>query len=600
MFKKLRLTEKLTQIDKRMSTSDIQKWSIGKLIKLNENSQLVKARIQRKKRWTTEQSGNFNKFIAKHKNCIIPFLVNEKITNLNAKKFIVFDGNNRSNAIIDFLQNPLRFYEHLIPACFSEKVKKILRDASLATLTKPRYRFTQFCRDHKIDDEYANSKTQEADEEAFDTLAQALADMKFEAIDISVAVYSNITDEEMCDIYESINTGGTKLTRQELLASSTTHILFTESTLKPFRDLLKILNTEYYGDMNMNEKLSVEVSNSTESMNLFEVLVSFQIWLSNKYDSIPAPCEEKGLDIIFKLYETLIGKFDSHITPERMNTFLDIIDKGCSIIQTNLRRFFEDRIGYPQITKKCRNYSGNRCNLILTYIFTATEHGISESVMKDTVNRVMLYHTIITAIAQYDKKINMPGFSTDSLRYESGGPFIPGQLEKIKKTRAFDRTPTDEDILKAVTFMIMNDIKPSTYATKAEKRSRPTSISDAKALAFSAFSSNNVPIHSLDGAINNDHIAPFSSNWDNTYELDINRIGNLVLIPEKPNKLRGKKPITDQFIQDNNLKYMEYPTGTKYSEVVIDGFIQKDAYNEMCQNRERIYSKAIMKLLNLK
>ena len=584
-----------------MSTSDSQKWSIGKFLTLNGNGQLVKARIQRKKRWTTEQSANFNKFIIKHKNCIIPFLVNEKITNLSTKKFVVFDGNNRSNAIIDFLQTPLRFYEHLIPACFSDKVKKILRDASLSTLTKPRYRFTQFCRDHKIEDEYENSKNKEADEEAFDALAQALADMKFEAIDISVAVYSNITDEEMCDIYESINTGGTKLTRQELLASSTTHILFTESTLERFRTLLKILNTDYYGDMNDKEKLSVEVSNSTESMNLFEVLVSFQIWLSTKYDSIPAPCEEKGLDIIFKLYETLIGKFDSHITPERMNTFLDIIDKGCGIIQTNLRRFFEDRIGYPQITKKCRNYSGNRCNLILTYIFTAMEHGISESVMKDTVNRVMLYHTILTAIIQYDTKMNLPDFPIDSLRYESGGPFIPGQLEKIKKTHAFDHTPTNDEIRKAITFMIMHDIKPSTYASKAEKRSRPTSISDAKALAFSAFSSNNVPIHSLDaGAINNDHIVPFSSKWDDVCQLDINRIGNMVLIPEKPNKLRGKKPITDKFIQDNNLKYMEYPTGTEYNTVVIDGVIQKDAYNKLCEIRERIYLEAIMKLLNLK
>jgi hypothetical protein len=45
---------------------------------------------------------------------------------------------------------------------------------------------------------------------------------------------------------------------------------------------------------------------------------------------------------------------------------------------------------------------------------------------------------------------------------------------------------------------------------------------------------------------------------------------------------------------------MEYPTGTEYNTVVIDGVIQKDAYNKLCEIRERIYLEAIMKLLNLK
>lgn len=571
-----------------MSTSLQQSWSIADIYKLYSDGHLIKSRIQRKKRWAFERIVKFIHFLVSIKNGIMPFLVNEKIVN-GAKKFFLFDGNNRSNAVLEFLLAPLLYMNNLVPSQFSESIKRALAKTPLDVLTKHRYTLAKFCREYKLMEYYENSNTKEEDENAFEAMVEKLGSMKFNAITIPVSVFSNLTEKQTSEIYESINTGGVHLTPQELLASSTADIVFTAETLNGFAELVNILNNDYYEEMNKNERLKIDVGSSTNSINLFEILVSSQLRLSKKYTFIPEPCVDKAMDIIFKLYDADHGGFDRHISPQEMNWFLSVIDKGCELIHNNLIRFFNERIGYAGITKCYTVAKKNQCLLMLKYISVALKDGVEMSIIENAVKRVMLYHIILDTFPEGSVPTDS---ALDVLRYEAGGTFIPKQLQKIKETRKFESVPTDDDIRRMLKFMLVNDI----VKYDEQPKQRPKTLTNAKALALSAFYSTHVPIDLLNKPFNNDHIVPHSSKW---FEqgVDINRLGNLVLIHEDINKKRGKKPVTDKWIDENGLKYMEYPLEAVYNKVILNDIVQTDAFNAMCEARENIYLEAIMKLL---
>ena len=584
------LTCQHQQFVHQMPVAQTCSWTTEQFQTAYHAGKLSKPRIQRRFRWSKDAYIKFINFLITMRNGIMPFIVNEKIID-SEKMYFIFDGNNRSNAILDFLLTPLEFKSELIPQQFSEKIRTKLRTVSIDILTKSRYTLTKFCRDYGLEEEYTNSTDKESDENAWDVMVEALADMNFKQITIPICIYSDLTDSEMSEIYESINTGGVKLTRQELLASSSATILFKQSSIYCFEELLKTLNEEYYGDMNENEKLQIDTSSISGSINLFEVLISHQIKLSKMYKFIPEPCKEKdGLDIIFKLYEATEGSF-STATPD-MNAFLLKVEQGCVWINKHLVRFFTDRLNNYTAFNTHRKFSGNQCVLLMTYVFNALDHNVEASVIEDVIKRVMLYHLILTTLSKDVKEKHAHNIVIDSIRYEAGGSFMPTQLQKIKLSCNLEYVPTDTDIRKALEIMIAHDISEDVCENKPKRRQ----LSKAKALALSAFCSTAVPINFLDKKHNNDHIVPYSYKWVDC-DIDINRLGNYVLIDERINKARGKKPITDAWVEENNLKYMEYPTESVYNQIAHDGIIHKSAYDTLCTKREKIYVEAIMKLL---
>jgi hypothetical protein len=313
--------------------------------------------------------------------------------------------------------------------------------------------------------------------------------------------------------------------------------------------------------------------------------------LAPTYEFIPVPCEEKnGLDIIFKVYVAIAGGFDVEYVPTNINTFLEKIEKGCQLIKTYLNRFYTDRFEYTGI-KQFRKLSGNSCIQLIVYVIDALDHGIPLKTIEDSVRRVMLYHIALSAIPKEIKDAGKD-LAIDSIRYEAGGTFIPNQLKNIKASHRLECVPTDANIRTVLQLMVKSDIVPCLHEEKPRSRK---SLSRAKALALSAFMIIHVPAAILDNQFNKDHIVPWSSKW--TEAIDIDRLGNFVLIPEVINKARGKKPITDAWIQENALKYMEYPTEPRYKQVFVGGLVNRKAYDDLCNVREAIYIEAIMKLV---
>jgi hypothetical protein len=569
-----------------MPTSKSELWTVANFYKAYEDGALIKPRIQRKMRWNLQRHINFINFANKHRNGVMPFLVNQIVVN-DMIKYIIFDGNNRSNAVVDFKQRPLEYKQELIPASFSAEIRTALRKVPLEVLIKSRYSLARFCREYKL-----TYTVKAEDDDAWDTMVEVLAAMDFNQITLPFSIFTNLTEEEMCEIYESINTEGVKLTRQELLASNTSNILFTSATLSSFEALREILNRDYYEVMNESEKLQIDTDSIKDSINLFELLVSFQIQLSHTYEFIPMPCAatKDGLDTIFKVYEAITGGFTASQVPPNINELLERIMRGCKWINKYLNKFYTNRIDYAGIDK-FRKLSNNQCLQLLTYVCDAIEHSTPVKTVEDTLKRVMLYHIALTDIPK-ELKDTLTDLAIDAIRYEAGGTFMPNQLKKIRATHSLEYVPSDADIRRVLEYMVKSDIAPIPYDKKPRAR-RP--LTKAKALALSAFSITHVPADLLDKPHNKDHVVPWSSKWSG--ELDIERLGNFVLIHEELNKKRGKKAITDRWIEENGLKYMEYPTESEYRLAITGDTVNNSAYNTMCETREKIYIDAIMKLL---
>jgi hypothetical protein len=177
-------------------------------------------------------------------------------------------------------------------------------------------------------------------------------------------------------------------------------------------------------------------------------------------------------------------------------------------------------------------------------------------------------------------------YAVDPLEYHAGGNYMKQQIKKIRETSSFDSIPSVEDVMLLWKEVVVFE---TGYSSKRKATSR------AKALAFSAFYGYQIPSRRKAELNDIDHIVPFSTKKRDT--IDVCRLGNLQLIPSSINQKRGVKPITDEWIRENDLSYQHYPSSEEYNQICGKGGVLSDVFfGEMCERREELYRKQIQRL----
>jgi len=565
-------------------------WSIETFLNQYKRGLLLKPRIQRKKRWDHVKMNKYIQFIQTYKNAVMPFLVSEVILE-GVKKYYIFDGNNRSNTILEFYESPLSFDLVSIPVSFSKEIHSKLVTFSLEKLLDRRLTFHKVCRELDIKvEELPNISKLEDD---WQTMIETLDALKFADIKLDMTIFPHLTNDQMCHIYESINEGGVKLSKQELLASSTSRMHFTKETLSSFDELKHLIETKYYEDMNRTEKLKI-VEDSKDVINLFEVLVAFQYKLHAHYSYfIPEPCsfsKETDLDMVFKLYKYINHiEFDDAPSAIVLNTFLHQVESACKIVNMIYTQYFNINISCNEI-KKYLKVPKNVAILLIVYVIDAVTHSIDLKVIQSNLSRVILYHELLSTYKDKEdlRELSLP---MDVLRYEAGGNFIPDEVKKIQTIHSFEVVPTKEHLESLLTARIQDDLEESVEKTKRR------ALTKMQAIALSIFYGTQIPSIKMKDPQNKDHIIPNSISCT-LGAYDIHRLGNLQLISETLNKSRGAKPITDAWIEEKGLIYQFYPKEAEYAGI-CDHKIIKDlaAYNAMCERREKKYKDLILATL---
>lgn len=577
------------------NTIKMTTWTMFEFASKWRSNQIVKPLIQRKKRWLHAACVAYINFLLQRRRTVLPLLMNERII-AGHKTYILYDGNNRTNAILDFILAPLAFKSEIIPIEFPTELHDLLKEATLEELLKKRLTLRKFIQGKNMISLLPGSDVESVWEEAWDKMIETIAQWEFMDISVSLDVAENLSDKEMREIYEATNMGGTVLTAQEILASSTFEIVFDRHDTEHFQTLHAAIE-EYYGEINRNERVQIQGEERT-TMNLFEILIALQLVLHHQFDFIQEPFDpsDTSLDLTFKVFEAIHGGFESR--PANMGVIIRSMFEGCRLIADIRNTLYDPALP----SKKRAHLSKNNLTLFLVYNYWSIQKGESLSTRRETLLRVILFHELCRMLG----KTEHPKRALDYLQYHAGGHIIPDKLRRIRETVSFDYVPSADDIHEVLTCVCQKEVRERPYDA-ANKRKTESAF---RALAHTAFFNYQVPSGLKVKKHECDHVVPFSASASCQTPFDICRLGNMQLIPEEINKERGNKPITDVWVEQKGLKYQEYPKQSEYETICVQvpavgkgkragcEIRDIDAFNQMCERREELYMKCIMRHLD--
>ena len=570
---------------------------------------LIKPKIQRKKCWTLKDVDNkgitnnydFIKFIIKIKNSVNPILFVEKNVNNETVKLVI-DGNNRINAILRFILYPLELFTELIHKEFTDEFKKKIKNISLDTILKYR-NFGSFCENTLRDSSLLEKNLKKFKNinldvyDIFQQLQENLNDYDFMNIQIPISIFQNINEKEISEIYESVNQGGIKLTRQEILASSTSFNTYTHTELHMFNQFISEINS-WYDISNNNEILKIEnTMNSIDykiennRMNLFEILLSLQIILHDKYSSnlklLDPPGKNKALDLIFKLYELIYKDFTTYNS--ELNKFIEKIINIFELIKKlYINYIFNNTINFSQISTYKSSLTNNSKIIIILKCYYNYEKIINEDkTFINNILKIIVFNEILTTADKDLKK----EFNDHCLSY-SKTRFLDKYAKDIKENKEEVKAVSDNIFKELFDKIIKLQLNESN-----SKQSRKC-LNKFKIITMSLYFHKCVPQYLHHKKKNNEHIIPFSSDKNNNC-IDLDRLGNLILIDEQTNQKKSDKIIDNEFIKKYNLHYYNYPDDKVYKEIIsLDKkILSKEKFNTMCIERENKYINEILKLL---
>ena len=534
---------------------------VSDFIRDYESGTLIKPRLQRKLTWSRVDMTKFILFMIQHGGSTQNMYVNEHLN----KKRCIFDGNNRGNSIVEFCNTPLDFSPETIPTEFSF-AERLLKTIPLKWFVngiedkgKDRpfsyQRFTAMCKKKEI---VLPDGDEEVKESIWEDLISTIKSWNFFNLKVAYVNYYNLSNEEMCGIYESINTGGKVLTKQELLASVTAFVVYESDDVPKHYHDLKTTIKEYYDVMNESE--CFQMNEEITTMNTYEVLLALQIGLSKKYSFMKLVKPKKEIDIVFTLYE---NHYDKDFTTKKpIQNFIDEVMCACAFLQEVLDSMFH--ICFHKKMPQIKKNTALTCLSMILY--------------GEPTKEIMYTMLLIHHLCPYEKL-----HAYDVLSGRPGKHETPKLLKDIKERQPLDVTYTRE---KTEEILLLSIIIQPTDSRK--------DLTTLGMIALTAFFQQNVPekIKSLPHEV--DHIVPFSLDGDYDLQYDKYRLGNKQMISKDINRKRGVKPITAQWIRENDLTHQYYPSEEEYSAVCEGDYVSVYAYNAMCEKREKMYVDIIL------
>lgn len=525
-------------------------WLLQKFYGVVTSGKLCKPRIQRAKAWDDEMSRAYIKFIIQHKNTCQPFYISDE------ECYILFDGNNRINAILDFMANPLLMFPEFIPSELLPTYGAIFKTLSLLELIDGFSLDDEFFTSHDMPCKTGDSSLKKLVKD----MTTKLKSFNFMGVSVQLNLFKDLTTDSMRHIYESINKKGFPLTEQDLLASRLAKKEFVYTDLDDQHSLMQKAST-IYKKRNASEKL--EMPTKLSELNLFEILLILQTEID---DAKSFTCGA-GMGVSFQVYMYLYGTGSDRTVFPMTRQPTAVVNEFVSGVRRAIALMLEvlDELYY--MCSKYKRMGKYQTILYMLLVISNPDGPDLKSIMK----RGVVYHEYVKRCDQLTSHItHMDVF------YHKGGSECRANYLTVVQSGCV-RVPSDGDIM-----AVMKIVHSQHLVTPKRKPSCPI-----KTMILSAFFYHVVPSGKKKDAHQIDHIVPFSCRGDE--QVDICRLGNLQLIPTKLNKTRGTKPITDVWIHKNGLMYQHYPTEEEYAKVYNGKAIDVDRFNAMCSERESYY-----------
>lgn len=577
-------------------------WSIAQFVDLWQQGRCIKPLIQRRIRWDLQKCRSFVEFLVDTRASGNQLHVNRKMVRAADGQFvevyIIFDGNNRSNAILEFVVSPLSFRPEWIPELMSNDAKERLRQTPLKYLQSNPMNLLKWCGAYKGSDslvkkisflstpldpsslgaEMGQLNTQ------FDEMLSHLGELSFFDIPLSICVWDNLTSEQMCNLYEKLNSGTVVLSKQELLASSTFHTRYFPADLPELFDRLMEWKRHYYGEMTRLERLSLETVD-VDSMSTFEVLTCFQMYLHSLFggkatNGFIETYSSENKNLVFELYHEM--KLSMEEKCADMNHFLTGVFQACEIVHHTYQSLYEPSFSFFR-RFKLKAYPAK---LLVMFVMLHPSQW-KDDAFHTYLRRVCVYHDLMNDLVdQHEQKLTFQ--KKDALSNQKG-KFAHNVVRELHETGLFATEPDEEDVSQLMKILLQQDVS---HLQKSRKNHNSNTL---KMVCITSFFNYRVPSMWKQEKNAKDHVVPYSSRYRLT--VDICRLGNINVIPSRINSARGDSPITNEWVRKNGFKYQEYPDEHEYNQIVSLGRLEDDmAYHEMCDRRERMYFDDLLRM----
>jgi hypothetical protein len=619
-------------IDKRIKN---EQWPVEELVSKITKKEINKPQYQRKKKWdmlpNIKNDNNPNnkayiQFLYDTENSVHVITFGQEHT-LNKICYSNIDGNNRINAIMQFMTRPFDIFSEYFDELFKlirtislskqdiDNLINIFKDLSYTEIIN--FKYTTFFQKDEYKDLYSKIKIYRDDIEKLlediQTKLKIKGSKNFDSsVKINVNIFIGYDTDELCKIFEDINKYNSKLTETELLACR----LFNESDFEinnnVFKTKLEECIKEYYNNKATSEVLNCFIYDiKNTKINAHDFIVGFQDLCSKKYRFI-SKTDADGLSLYFKMYKALYGSYISTFTSKNVNDFIEQITYSCNIFEEVINSIFDDKINEKLFTYPCsdkiKSLKKNNLFMILCCIIGFKNKNTDPVIIKKNLEQCLLYHFMISELKNKDKEKEFKNH--DSITYTAGGAFIENAAKNLLSNPTTINKLTKKIFAELISELFIETNNP--YARKLEtgknRNDKRRKLKFFEKILMFYFYKEKIPSNRLRNTFSIEHICPNSCEWYG--ELDKDRTGNLIPIISGMNSSRGNRHISEYNKDSNNKSFFEFikeiiPKENKYDSIVSHNdkkptIINNILYNKMCEeNEEKYKDNFINTLFNL-
>jgi hypothetical protein len=565
-------------------TASSETITIHDYIKKCNDNKVQKPYLQRKKKWSHERNVAFIRFLLKVRNAVMQFVFNKRIIDVREIWF-VWDGNNRSNAILEFVKAPLTILSELIPSEYPKEIQEKLQTCSLKTIMDY-FSLADFCDEHDARTWYNQMIAREI-EAPFKEMVKELKRIDFLNIKLPITIFDGADDEYMVGVYTSVNQPGDPIALQDVIAAKVFNNRYEPTELTHYNSIKSYVD-DYYNKTEEALELNMDGCDTATAMNLYQILFGFQMHLNKTHPRLiemPGKCKDTCLDIMFELYRSLTMTEFQRI-PD-LNAFLVKIEKCIGIVADIRERVMSATIN---LNKECASLdtflAKNALMMLIGYIYREYDARINDESLKQEVMRIVIYKLLCDCVEDKGEKAKY--IIHNKIHHNN---FKFGITTKLKDIQRHPESfvPINKNAVMELLHFVNNEQQMITNVRHK--------INKFQIMCMSLYYNKRVPRDYITNKKDLDHIIPISC-VDSESPICINRLGNLMLIDAAINKKKGNRQLSDAFIQDNGLGYYNYPTESEYASICHKNkIVNYTKYNEMCERREQSFFKVVESLL---
>lgn len=612
--------------DKRIKN---EQWSVKQLIAKLDNREITKPKFQRKKKWDTLPKQNsspndyaYIQFLYDTENSVHAITFGQE-SNSKGVFYSNIDGNNRINAIKNFMDRPFEiFSEYLTDLKVyidtlelqdedKNKLKKIFDELTYNQIMN--FKYNKYFNENKLEDLY-NSKLKIHRDEFDPHIEKIQEKLKVNGIDnfdstvkINVNLFEGYNTDELCKTFEDINKYNSKLTETELLACRLHNICNFTINNKPFETELYQRIKEYYKDKSNQEVLECYEFEET-NVNAHDFIVGFQNSCNNKYSFIDKT-DVDGMSLFFKLWKALYNSFIDTFTTKNVNDFIEKINDSCDILQNTISNIFTDKISNKLFNNTCQDklktLKKNNLFMLISSILGFKKKNEQKSIIIKHLEKCLIFHFFTTDIKEKDVREDLKNY--DPITYRAGGGYIENIVKNLlSNPETISNKLTHESFNKLLNKLFNESNSPhirklDNDKNKNDKRRKIKFFE--KTLMFYYYKEK-IPTNLLSNEFSIEHIMPNSSEWNGV--LDKDRTGNLIPIISNINSQRGNKHINSYKKTREGNQFCEFIKDIIPNDDLYDNIIQHDKkptiknnekYNEMCEKNEKTYKENFINCL---